>query len=424
MKQRDIRSRSIAANPPYSFAQQAHGAPLIVQYLINRLEQAGVSRVRLEIADGRELVFGQPQPSIPVPRVKLRSLRAILRGWFSGLNGWAEGFIAGDWDCQPVVTMTDWAMANEQALESAFSGSAVSAALSRILHRFNANSRRGSRRNIAFHYDLGNDFYRLWLDPSMTYSAAMFADPQQPLEQAQQRKYQRIQQLLQPQPGDRVLEIGCGWGGFGESLLRQLDAHWHGVTLSQQQLDWSRERLHPFGDRAVTTLTDYRDLDQRYDRIVSIEMLEAVGEANWPIYFEQIRKLLKPGGQAVIQVITIADERFESYRKGCDFIQRYVFPGGMLPSPGAMRNQIAGAGMQLLDEQGFGMDYAQTLVCWHQAFVKAWPQIAAQGFDERFFRLWSYYLAYCESGFKAGAIDVRLYRIGTADGDYPPIDAD
>ncbi|WP_207062292.1 cyclopropane-fatty-acyl-phospholipid synthase family protein [Motiliproteus sp. SC1-56] len=391
----------------------ARRLPLLYRALISRLEQAEVSRLRLVLPDGRELALGQTRDGVPLPRLRIRRAKALLRGWFGGLTGWAEGFMADDWACDDLVALTDWAMANEAALDRAFAGSWLATAVNRLLHRLNANTRRGSRRNIAYHYDLGNDFYRLWLDPSMTYSSALFATPDEPLELAQQRKYRRILQLLAPQPRDRVLEIGCGWGGFGEALLRDHDSHWYGVTLSQEQLAWSRERLASFGERARCSLTDYRDLQQRYDGIVSIEMLEAVGEANWPLYFQRLRQLLKPGGRAVVQVITIDDARFETYRRGSDFIQRYIFPGGMLPSPSRMREQIQGAGLRLLHEEGFGADYARTLAHWHRAFVEAWPRIRKQGFDERFYRLWRYYLAYCESGFRAGSIDVRLYQIGT-----------
>ncbi|PPC77857.1 SAM-dependent methyltransferase [Pokkaliibacter plantistimulans] len=384
----------------------------ILRRVLERLQQLQVSRISLSWPGAEDISLGQCQPGVPQPHVRIHQRRAVQRGLHGGLLGWAEGYMAGDWDCDDLHALTDWAMANEKRLEQAFAGSPFSAWLHRLLHRLNANSRRGSRRNIAFHYDLGNDFYRLWLDPTMTYSSALFASPEQSLEQAQHNKYQTISHMLGIKDGDRVLEIGCGWGGMAEHLLSQQDVSWHGITLSQQQLLWCQQRLTGFAGRASASLTDYRDLpDQQYDAIVSIEMLEAVGEEHWPQYFATLRRCLKPGGYAVIQVITIADERFAAYRQRADFIQRYIFPGGMLPSPQAMREQIAAAGLHLVLEDGFGDDYARTLRHWHQAFNSQWPALQQQGFDERFRRMWNYYLAYCESGFKAGSIDVRFYLL-------------
>ncbi len=416
-----VPSRALGHRP----AGEGLAVPLVVNVLAARLEGEGVSRLRVALPTGRSWLIGEPRAEVPVPVVMLNRLRVLARGWSAGLMGWAEGYMAGDWSCDRLVDMTDWAMANEAALERAFAPGRISTLLNRLYHRLHANSRTGSRRNIAYHYDLGNEFYRLWLDPTMTYSAALFGSAEEPLEQAQLRKYRRVLQLLDPQPGQRVLEIGCGWGGFGEVLLKGTDCHWRGVTLSAEQLAWTRARLSPFGGRARSSLTDYRDLNQTVDQIVSIEMLEAVGEENWPTYFSLIKRLLKPGGRAVIQVITIDDQRFDSYRRNTDFIQRYIFPGGMLPCPRVMREQIANAGLELMQEEGFGADYARTLAHWRTAFQDAWPQIEAQGFDRRFYRMWSYYLAYCESGFRAGSIDVRFYQLcnaasGESQVDSPP----
>ncbi|MFT6915387.1 MAG: cyclopropane-fatty-acyl-phospholipid synthase [Motiliproteus sp.] len=413
MKQQDLQTKVLAAALTEPFDSDSSSKPLAIRYLASKLEQLGVSRVRLVAESGHCWTIGRVDHNVAVPVITLHNKRALARGWFGGLMGWAEGFMAGDWSCSRLLDVTDWAMANEAAFESAFDGGRISALLNRLYHLSHNNSRRGSRRNIAFHYDLGNEFYRLWLDPSMTYSSALFSHTDQSLAAAQQHKYQRVLELIAPEPQQSVLEIGCGWGGFGEALLGQSNADWYGVTLSKEQLAWTQSRLGVFAERASARLTDYRDLEQRYDHIVSIEMLEAVGEANWPTYFNKIKTLLKPGGRAVIQVITIADERFESYRKGADFIQRYIFPGGMLPSPAAMREQIAAAGLTLIHEEGFGADYARTLSLWSQAFEQAWPQIETLGFDERFYRMWNYYLAYCESGFKTGAIDVRFYQLST-----------
>ena len=287
--------------------------------------------------------------------------------------------------------------------------------LHRVGHLLRRNSRRGSRRNIAHHYDLGNDFYRLWLDPSMTYSSALFSNETESLQQGQQNKYQKIIDWLpadnQPAPL-RLAEIGCGWGGFAAQLTAQRPVDYQGITLSAEQLASCGARNLTDGESTIQfSLTDYRDLSGQFDAIVSIEMLEAVGEAHWPGYFSRINQLLRPGGAAVIQVITIDDDRFDSYRQNVDFIQKYIFPGGMLLTPKSMHRLIDESGLQLDEEIGFGHDYATTLRYWREGFDRAWPQISALGYSERFRRMWRYYLCYCESGFDAESIDVRLYRI-------------
>jgi cyclopropane-fatty-acyl-phospholipid synthase len=281
-----------------------------------------------------------------------------------------------------------------------------------MLHWLRANTPAGSRRNIQQHYDLGNLFYALWLDPTMSYSSGVYNQAGMTLEDAQAAKQARILSLLDAAPGQSVLEIGCGWGGLA-TRLAQCGCSVTGLTLSPAQLDHARQRvasagLAPFVD---LRLQDYRESFGRYDRVVSIEMLEAVGEAFWPQYFDILRARLKPGGVAVLQVITIDDARFHHYRSTPDFIQRYIFPGGMLPSPTALRRSIAAANLTLDHVETFGASYAQTLVDWRHRFLGAWPQISAMGFPERFCRMWDYYLCYCEAGFRAGAIDVGLWKI-------------
>lgn len=399
-------------NQPITFENRHTDAtpPLALRALMRALEQANVSQIRLRNRNGSEWIVGQ-RTQAPVPCVQLLHARALWRGLSGGLLGWAEGYLAGDWDSPDLLALTDWAMANEGALEQRFSPRVWHRWLARLAHRRNDNTKRGSRRNIAYHYDLGNAFYREWLDAGMTYSSALFDSPDQPLAAAQENKNRAILDLLQVQPHERVLEIGCGWGGLGEQLLQTQPVSWHGVTLSQEQLSWTQQRLAPFATRAQATLTDYRDLTTQYDRIVSVEMLEAVGEAHWPRYFQTLKRCLKPGGTAVLQVITIDESRFEGYRRGCDFIQRYVFPGGMLPTATAIRQQAEAAGLTLDHRFPFGSHYASTLTHWRQAFNRRWDAIAPLGFDERFRRLWNFYLCYCESGFRHGAIDVQLFRL-------------
>jgi len=272
------------------------------------------------------------------------------------------------------------------------------------------NTRKGSRRNILSHYDLGNDFYRLWLDPSMSYSAALFgADRTESLQAAQYRKIDRLLDALNARPGQHVLEIGCGWGGFAERAA-QRGLHVHGITLSDAQLQWARARMQTQGldGRVTLELRDYRDLGARqYDHIVSIEMVEAVGERRWPMYFDTLARNLRSGGRVALQSIDIADATFETYRRGTDFIQQYIFPGGMLPCPRVIREQSARAGLDIIDEHAFGLDYAETLLRWRHAFDAQVQAVRAQGFDDAFIRLWRMYLCYCEAGFREGRTDVR-----------------
>jgi len=275
-----------------------------------------------------------------------------------------------------------------------------------------ANTLSGSRRNIRQHYDLGNAFYAQWLDAGMSYSSGLFSEPGMTLEQAQAAKQARVLALLDAAPGQTVLEVGCGWGGQMEVLARH-GCSVTGLTLSPAQLAYTQQRIAASGlaGRANAMLQDYRQSSGGFDRVVSIEMLEAVGEAFWPRYFDTLRARLNPGGIAVLQVITIDDARFENYRRAPDFIQRYIFPGGMLPPSGALRRCIADTGLALQHVETFGDSYAQTLAVWRRRFLDAWPQIAAMGFSERFRRMWDYYLCYCEAGFRAGAIEVGLWRI-------------
>ncbi|MGI9275490.1 MAG: class I SAM-dependent methyltransferase [Endozoicomonas sp.] len=381
-----------------------------LKWLLGLLQKSGVSRLEVTDDSGRVHVIGRQKQDAPVARVHILRPLALARASAGGLLGFADAYIDGDWDSPSLVDVTDWAMANEAALEGAFSGSWSSRLIHRLMHLLNNNSLRGSRRNISAHYDLGNDFYRLWLDRGMTYSSALFSSTDESLEQAQENKYQKVLDWLDVKHGQKVLEIGCGWAGFAEALSRKRKTRYQGITLSSEQLAYARERMSGKEGYAFD-LTDYRDLTETYDRLASIEMIEAVGESHWPRYFGTLRESLNPGGIAVLQVITIDDTRFESYRKGADFIQRYIFPGGMLPSHGIMQEQLKSSGLLLEDSYSFGPDYARTVDIWHRAFLERWPQIEKLGFDERFRRMWSYYLAYCESGFMSGSIDVRLYRI-------------
>jgi cyclopropane-fatty-acyl-phospholipid synthase len=364
--------------------------------------QGGLLEIRLP--DGSTSLFGDGEHGVTLHvHDETMFSRVLARGDI----GLAEAYLDGLWEAPDLTALLTLLANNRAVLKKALYGSWRQLLAARVRHWLNRNNRAGSRRNIMAHYDLGNDFYRLWLDPTMSYSAAIYRDGQaDSLASAQHAKYQRILQRLQAKPGERVLEIGCGWGGFAE-LAVQSGLQLTGLTLSPAQLDWAKQRV----PQADLRLQDYRDTAEQFDHVVSIEMFEAVGERWWPSYFQTVAKALKPGGKAVIQSITIGDDLFPAYRKGTDFIQQYIFPGGMLPSRSAFRRAAAKAGLVVQQEYAFGLDYARTLAEWRHAFETNWPQIQQLGFDETFRRLWRLYLCYCEAGFKAGNIDVVQFEL-------------
>ena len=350
-------------------------------------------------------------PSAPGPEgiMVLHRWRTLHRLLTGGDVAGGESYMDGDWTSPDLPSLIELVACNA-ALIQAIGGSWFARMLNRLRHRMNDNTKRGSKRNIVRHYDLGNAFYAAWLDPGMTYSSALYRTGSETLEDAQTAKQDRAIDLLAVKDGESVLEIGCGWGGLAERLIHRAKCHVTGVTLSPSQLSHAADRLG-YTDSAALRLQDYRDTAGTFDRIVSIEMLEAVGESWWPSYFTTLRDRLRPGGVAVLQAITIAEERFDEYRSCVDFIQRYIFPGGMLPSTTEMRRQIAAAGLELRSVETFGNSYARTLAEWRRRFLLAWPEIARQGFDLRFKRMWEYYLSYCEAGFRSAATDVGLYVV-------------
>lgn len=371
--------------------------------LLARIQIGGITAV---LPDGTTL---RHQGATPGPEAvwvlhRWRALRRLLLG---GDNAFATAFIDGDWSSPDVVALLELAAHNMPRIPGAQGGAAPVRLIHRLLHLMRANTRAGSRRNIVAHYDLGNDFYANWLDAGMNYSSALYTQPGMTLEAAQAAKHALVQEMLEIRAGDKVLEIGCGWGDLAMRLA-DAGAAVTGITLSPAQLAHARDRLK---DRAHLLLQDYRDTEGRFDRIVSIEMIEAVGEEYWPAYFDTLRQRLAPGGVAVIQAITIADEWLPDYRRGADFIQRFIFPGGMLPSPGEIARLSAAHGFTIARHEGFGDSYALTLAEWRTRFHAAWPRIAALGFPGHFRRLWDYYLAYCEAGFRARRIDVGLWRL-------------
>lgn len=347
--------------------------------------------------------------------IVLHRWRAIRRLFIQGDLGFAEAYIDGDWSSPDLATLLELAAHNVAELDNRISGFLPVRMLNRIRHLLRANSKAGSRSNVSFHYDLGNAFYQCWLDTGMTYSSAIYERPDQTLDDAQDVKLARIVELLELRGGEHVLEIGCGWAALAVRLARS-GARVTGVTLSSEQLAFGlrRAREENLAGAISLELKDYRDVEGSYDRIVSIEMLEAVGEAYWPAYFRSLRHLLNVGGIAVLQVITIDEARFSGYRRSSDFIQRHIFPGGMLPTRGIIANQAEAAGLKLVATQKFGDSYAKTLAEWRKRFSASWPSIKAMGFSESFRRCWEYYLCYCEAGFRAGTVNVGFYVLAKA----------
>jgi len=367
------------------------------------LEKVRGGMLEVRLPDGSSALFGDGDHGVTLQVHDEAMFPMVLA---RGDIGLAEAYLDGYWDSPDVAGLLALLARNREVLRKAVYGSWRQLLSARLRHWLNRNSRAGSKRNIMAHYDLGNDFYQLWLDPGMSYSSALYTEAKQSLESAQDTKYRRILRRLAPTPGQRILEIGCGWGGFAEMAVHA-GVEVTGLTLSPAQLEWAQRRV----PQADLRLQDYRDIRESFDHIVSIEMFEAVGERWWPSYFASVAKALKPGGKALIQSITIDDGLFGAYRKGTDFIQQYVFPGGMLPSRSAFRAAAARQGLVVRNEYAFGVDYARTLREWGQAFEARWPQIARMGFDEHFRRLWRFYLAYCEAGFLAGNIDVVQFEL-------------
>ncbi len=374
-----------------------------------------VGRMDVILPSGFHVMLGDD--GAPPARVVMKSYACIWRMATRGSLGPAESYMRGEIDTPDLGAVLRFCLKNYQALESTSDGIfKFKPRMPDILwHRRRNNSIQGSRRNIAAHYDLGNAFYKLWLDPGMTYSSAVYRDAEARLDAAQNEKYRVVLDALGDIDGKRVLEIGCGWGGLAERAI-QRGARVTGLTLSREQLAYAQDRLTraDLAAKSDIRLQDYRATDGTFDAIASVEMIEAVGEENWPHYFKTLHDRLSPGGVAAIQAITIDERYFDSYRRQADFIQRYIFPGGMLPTVTRMKDEATAAGLTFETIERFGHSYARTLDEWRTAFRSAWPQIQAQGFDERFRRMWEYYLTYCEVGFESGDVDVGIYRMRKA----------
>ncbi len=377
------------------------------RFVLKSLARLSVGRLTVRLPDGTTCYFG-PDRAERQAVIEIKDWRFFRRVLLDGDIGFAESYMDGLCDSPDLPELLSLLTDNEKALGRVTRTNGFHNLLLKLLHRRHDNSRAGSKRNIHAHYDLGNEFYGLWLDPTMTYSSALYEGAEgQALEAAQTAKYERILNQLGARQGDRILEIGCGWGGFAETAARR-GMRVTGITISREQLAYAQARLQRAGlsDRVDFQFRDYRDIEGSYDHIVSIEMIEAVGERYWPDYFAALKRHAAPGGSAIVQAIVIADEFFEGYRRHPDFIQTYVFPGGMLLSPQALREQCRQAGLKIAEFYSFGLDYARTLEAWLGRFDRVADQVSKLGFDERFRRMWRYYLAYCAAGFKTRRTDV------------------
>jgi cyclopropane-fatty-acyl-phospholipid synthase len=367
------------------------------------------SSVKVTGPSGRSAIIGRgPQTA----SLELKSLRPLWQAATRGGLGFAESYMDGDVKVDDLGRVMRVFCDNYEQIAASGRGLFKVRGADKVWHRARSNTREGSKANIHAHYDLGNEFYKLWLDPGMTYSSALYPSEGASLDTAQDAKYARILEALQLGPGTSLLEIGCGWGGMAErGAIAGADVS--AVTVSAEQLAYAQDRIEKSGLRtkAEVSFTDYRDVTGQYDRIVSIEMIEAVGEEHWLGYFATLANRLKPGGSAVVQAITIREEDFPLYRSRPDFIQRYIFPGGMLPTVSVMQQMAGQVGLSFETIERFGPSYAQTLRDWRAQFQTAWPKISALGFDERFRRMWDYYLTYCEVGFERGYTDVGIYRM-------------
>jgi cyclopropane-fatty-acyl-phospholipid synthase len=417
-----------ASNPPSSTASRLSpalssltlpgGAPAAARTVLQLLTRLKHGTLHVQLPDGSLRHFGSGEA--PVASLRLHNWNVCSAALKSGDIGFAESFIAGDWTTHNLNDLLSVLIRNRQEVEDVIYGTWLGRLAYRIKHLLNRNTKTNSQKNIHAHYDLGNAFYALWLDGTMNYSSAIFATPETSMKDAQDAKVRRALQLAGVKAGDRVLEIGCGWGALAEMAATEFDASIVGVTLSTEQLAWAQARLERLGaaHKADLRLQDYRDIgkngDETFDAICSIEMVEAVGREYWPGYFQTVARLLKPGGRACIQSIVIADGLFERYIGSTDFIQQYIFPGGCLPCPKEFRAQALAAGLEVVDEFSFGQDYARTLQLWREDFMAQESRVLQLGFDKRFIRIWEFYLAYCEAAFTQANTDVVQYTLRKA----------
>ena len=387
--------------------------PFAFRQILNFAERIRFGKLIFILPDGQKLSFSGEEEKSSVGIIQINDYRFARRILVGGDIGFYESYADGDWSTPNLADCLYIFARNADHIQSAFNGSPLLDLVNNLIHAWNKNTKSGSRRNIMAHYDLGNSFYQEWLDPTMTYSSALFPSPEADLGAAQLNKYENLARSIDLNDSDHVLEIGSGWGGFAEYAAKTYGARITGLTVSPAQYDFAKKRIFESGltEKVDFKLQDYRDSRDTFDKIASIEMFEAVGKEYWETYFEKVRNALKPGGTAGLQIITIADRFFDQYSKSTDFIQRYVFPGGALPSESILQKLISQSDLTLRKANPFGLDYARTLNEWHKQFLKKWDNIQTLGFDDRFKSLWQFYLAYCEAGFKAGTTNVSQFTL-------------
>jgi cyclopropane-fatty-acyl-phospholipid synthase len=369
-------------------------------------------RLDMVLPDGRRFRAEGTKPG-PVAEMEIRDADIFARLIREGDLGFCEAYLEGGWSTPDLQAFMDLVHHDNEGVYDGYPGMGFLRAYEKLRFWLQSNSKGQAKKNISYHYDLGNDFYALWLDDTMTYSSALFRTGQESLERAQIQKYASMVDQMGAKPGDHVLEIGCGWGGFAEYAAKERGLRVTALTISKEQRDYAVERMRKAGlaERVDIKLQDYRDETGTYDGIASIEMFEAVGERYWPVYFQTVRDRLKPGANATLQIITVEDRRWEVYKRGVDFIQKFIFPGGMLPCPRVLRAEVERAGLTVARSIEFGESYSQTLRRWHQTFNERWDEIALHGFDDRFRRMWNFYLTSCAATFHSGNCDVTQITV-------------
>lgn len=384
------------------------GTPFFFQLAANLCSRIRYGALVFILPDRPALKFVGAEETDATGIIVVKDYAFARRAILGGDIGFFESFADDQWDTPGVADCLYVFARNADYVKEAFMAVPIIDWIENVRHALNRNTKRGAQRNISAHYDLGNSFYEKWLDRTMTYSSAVYPSAKVDLSQAQTHKYRVLAERMALRPGDSVLEIGSGWGGFAEFAAKDVGAKVTGLTISPAQFAYASERIQKagLGEKVEIRLQDYRDVSGRFDKLASIEMFEAVGKEYWAQYFGKIHDVLKPGGVAGLQIITIADRFFDAYQRSTDFIQRHIFPGGMLPSPAALKSQIEKADLVWTEAATFGADYARTLDAWHKRFLGAWDEIQTMGFDDRFKKLWRFYLGYCEAGFRAGTTDV------------------
>ncbi len=388
------------------------GLPRYFGQAFATISQMQRGRLDFRLPDGRIFRAEGKKPG-PAVMIEVHNTDLFARLIRDGDLGFCDAYLDGWWSTPDLMGFMDLIQMDNEAVYDGFPGMTLVRAYERFRFWLQSNTKKQALKNISYHYDLGNDFYGLWLDDSMTYSSALFENGQESLEKAQEQKYASMVDKMGVQPGDHVLEIGCGWGGFAEYAASQRGLRVTCLTISAEQHKYAVDRMARLGlsDKVDIKLQDYRDETGVYDGIASIEMFEAVGEKFWPVYFDTVLNRLRPGKKATLQIITIADHRWETYRKSVDFIQKYIFPGGMLPSPSALRREVERAGMKVLGSVEFGKSYSQTLRRWHDTFNARWADVSKMGFDDRFRRMWNFYLTSCAGAFEGANCDVTQITI-------------